>query len=155
MRLHQLNRDSHEIPAVLRLVQDAFAFMESRIDPPSSMHRMSAASIAEHCERGEVWVFDDPPVACVFFSERDERLYIGKMAVSEDMRGRGLARRFIELAQERAALRGFSTLELESRIELSEVHAFFRHQGFEKTGEGTHAGYDRPTYITMRRECSD
>jgi ribosomal protein S18 acetylase RimI-like enzyme len=71
------------------------------------------------------------------FSEAEaRRLYLGKLAVSEKMRGQGCARRLVDLAAERARMKGLDILELETRIELQENHETFRKLGFVKAGEG-------------------
>ena len=125
--------------------------MEGRIDPPSSMHRLTEAAIADQARTGEVWVTGDPPVACLFLTPRPDALYLGKLAVADGHRGRGLARRLVDHAARRAAARGLPALELQTRIELTENHAAFARMGFAATGTTAHQGYDRPTSITMRR----
>ena len=125
--------------------------MEGRIDPPSSMHRLTEAAIADQARTGEVWIAGDPPVACVFLTPRPDALYLGKLAVAVGHRGRGLARRLVDHASRRAAARGLPALELQTRIELTENHAAFAGMGFAATGTTAHQGYDRPTSITMRR----
>jgi phosphinothricin acetyltransferase len=148
--------------AILALVQECFAYMEARIDPPSSMHRMTAESVRAHAFDEEVWVAEDETgglAACVFFTCKPAeagnpgRLYLGKMAVRPSFRGRGLARLMVEKACERAAALGLPVLELQSRIELLENHRAFERLGFIKTGESSHAGFDRPTSITMQRRA--
>ncbi len=47
---------------------------------------------------------------------------------------------------------GLPALEVEIRIELIENHEAFRRLGFVKTSEGAHDGFDRITYIVMRKE---
>ncbi len=148
---HKLDPLSEHIPAVLNLIQKSFAFMEGRIDPPSSMHRLTAESISDHCRKEEVWCIGEPPVACVFFTVKNDRLYVGKLAVEEAARGQGLAREMIELATTRAKALGFSALELQVRVELTENQAAFKKMGFVKTGEDAHEGYDHPTSFTMRK----
>lgn len=143
--------DDPRLPDILTLVQHSFAYMESRIDPPSSMHRLTVDAIAEQTLEGEVWVKGTPPEACVFFTPKPGRLYIGKMAVADGARRKGIARRIIDLAEARAAALGLPELELQSRIELVENHQAFSKLGFTKTGEDSHAGFDRPTSIIMRR----
>lgn len=140
--------------ALLRLVQQSFAYMDGRIDPPSSMHRLTADSIAKHTRDQEVWIIGSPkaPVACVFLTEKPDSLYVGKLAVAESHRGKGYARALIACAEARARAKGLPALELQSRIELTEIHATFARMGFVKSCEDAHAGYDRPTSITMRRE---
>nr|WP_204115525.1 GNAT family N-acetyltransferase [Shimia biformata] len=128
--------------------------MEGRIDPPSSMHRLTEDSIAAQCQTGEVWVIGHPPVACIFLTPRADALYLGKLAVAADCRGQGLARDLIALAEDRARAMRLPALELQTRIELVEDHAVFARLGFLVTGQTAHAGFDRPTSLTMRRDTS-
>ena len=139
--------------AVLALILAEFAFMEGRIDPPSSAHRLKVADMPAQAETGAVWVIEDAgrPVACAFAKVEGDALYIGKVAVSTGHRGRGLARKLLAAAGAEARVRGIAWLELQTRIELTENHATFARLGFVKTAETAHEGYDRPTSITMRK----
>ncbi len=142
--------DPYDWPGVLALIQRAFAGMEGRIDPPSSVHRLTAEGIAAQARTGEIWVV--PPLqACMFLTPKDGRLYLGKLAVEPALQGRGLARQLVALAEERARALGFAILELETRVELTENHAIFRHLGFVETGRKAHPGFDRPTSITFAK----
>lgn len=133
--------------AVLELLHLCFAGMEGRIDPPSSLHRLTEADVAA----AEVWVLGDPVVACVFLTPRAGALYLGKLAVHPDHQGRGLARALLDHAAARARTLGLPALELQTRVELVENHAAFRAMGFEKVGETTHDGFDHPTSLTFRK----
>lgn len=139
---------------VLTLIQDSFAFMEGRIDPPSSMHRLTVQDIATQATEGEVWVIGQPPIACVFLTVKPQALYIGKLAVARSHRGQGLARTLIDMAETRARALGLPALDLQTRVELTENHATFRALGFTETARTAHAGYDRPTSITFRRSLA-
>ncbi len=88
--------------ALLRLIQTAFADMEGRIDPPSSMHHLTEAAIADQARTAEVWAIGTPPAACMFLTPRDGNLYIGKLAVARARRGKGLARALMTAAENRA-----------------------------------------------------
>lgn len=136
---------------VLDLIRESFAYMDGRIDPPSSMLRLTVEDVARHCETGEVWSLGLPPLACVFLTPRADNLYLGKLAVSAGQRRRGLAGQLVELAVARALELGLPALELQTRVELVENHATFARLGFVQTGETAHPGYDRATSITMRR----
>ena len=140
------------IKDILSLIQRSYAYMAHRIDPPSSMHRLSIEDIDKQCAANEVWSIGEPPRACVFLSERADCLYVGKLAVDESFRGQGYARALIDLAEARARSKGVSALLLETRVELQENHDTFRRLGFVKCGEGAHEGYDRPTYLIMRKD---
>ncbi|AWD22397.1 GNAT family N-acetyltransferase [Fuscovulum blasticum] len=137
--------------ALLTLIQTEFAFMEGRIDPPSSMHRLTAAAIAEQAAQAEVWAIGTPPIACVFLTAKPGALYIGKLAVAAPHRGQGLARHLIDLAERRARALGLPALELQTRVELVENQATFRALGFVETGRTAHTGYAQPTSVTFRR----
>jgi ribosomal protein S18 acetylase RimI-like enzyme len=144
-------RDPYDWPALLDLIRAAFAYMEGRIDPPSSMNALSVEKIAQQAEAGEVWAIGTPPVACVFLTPKPDVLYVGKLAVAANQRGKGHARALIDLAETRALALNLPALELETRVELTENHAIFRAMGFAETGRSAHAGFDRPTSITFRR----
>ncbi len=142
---------------ILNLIQTCFAYMEARIDPPSSMHQQTLDSISKHSTSGEIWVIenDNTPVACMFLTPKAHALYLGKLAVSDAYRGQGLARKLIEeCATTRARALGHTKLELETRIELTENHRTFEKMGFHKTDKTAHDGYDHPTSITMQKELT-
>ena len=137
--------------ALLGLIQREFAYMEGRIDPPSSMLLLTEDAIARQAKDEEVWAIGSPPVACVFLTRKGDALYVGKLAVDRAHRGQGLAGQLLDLAEERAVALGLSALELQVRIELTENHHTFAALGFSETGRTAHVGYDRPTSITYRR----
>jgi ribosomal protein S18 acetylase RimI-like enzyme len=66
----------------------------------------------------------------------------------------GHGRRLIDLAMVRAAALGLPEVMLETRVELVENHAFFRHLGFVETARRSHAGFDRPTTVEFRKRVS-
>lgn len=140
--------------ALHRLIRDAFAGMEGRIDPPSSARDLTPESIARQAETGEIWVIGAPPVAGLFLTPKPGRLYLGKLAVAGSHRGQGLARALVDLAEARARTLGLPVLELQTRVELVENHAAFAAMGFRQTGATAHPGHDRPTSLTFTRPVS-
>lgn len=139
------------LPAVLALIRTTFAYMEGRIDPPSSMHRLTLAELEVQAETAEVWVIEESGrvVACVMLTPKAGALYLGKLAVAVTHRGRGLARRLVALAEERARALGLPAVELQSRVELTENHSAFAALGFRVAAETAHPGFDRPTSLTF------
>lgn len=135
---------------VLDLMRRAFAGMEGRIDPPSSLHQLSAEGVAQLARTGEVWV-DAPFRACMVLTVKPGRLYLGKLAVEPALQGQGLGRAMVEKACERARALGLPIVELETRVELVENHATFRRLGFHEVGRKAHDGFDRPTSITFQK----
>lgn len=136
-----------------RLLTDCFAYMSERIDPPSSLDRMSPDDFRRMAlEDGLVTVFrDDELIACGFLAEREVSIYLGKLAVSQAFRRRGILKAIITIAESVAVRRGKHWLELQTRIELTENHRAFEALGFMRARETAHPGYDRPTSVTMMK----
>ena len=135
------------------LLVRAFAGMESRIDPPSSLARTTAADIREkaQCEFAVLARSDRVIVGCGFAARQGGDLYLSKLAVAPDLQRRGILRRMMPLFEGEGRRLGLDTLTLQSRVELSETHAAFRALGFENVGGTAHPGFDRPTSFTFRK----
>ncbi|MBS8226136.1 GNAT family N-acetyltransferase [Vannielia litorea] len=138
---------------VHRLLVESFAFMERRIDPPSSLAALTPEGLARKAEREVLMLvrWGSRVVACGFAAPKPPVLYLGKLAVTEALRGRGLLRQMVVLAEEMARDGGFEALELQSRVELAENHAAFAALGFEEVGRTAHEGFAQPTSITFRK----
>ncbi len=149
-KLHRLDPTADFAP-VLHLIQTEFAYMDGRINPPSSMHHLTVADLARQAEMAEVWAIGRPAIACMVLTPKADCLYLGKLAVSAGHRGKGLARTLIDHACRRAVALGLPAVELQTRVELVDNQATFRALGFSETGRSTHAGHVRPTSITFRK----
>ena len=138
---------------LLQLLQDAFAPMEDRIEPPSSVLRLTPASLAAKSHEETLFLARDHGelIGCVFARPQGDALYVGKLAVRHDRQRSGVARRLMAAVEAHARAAGVRYLELETRIELTENHKTFAALGFVKSGEHAHDGYDRPTFISMRK----
>ena len=127
--------------------------MDGRIDPPSSLLRMDARDLQAKA-REEVLILahdGERLVGCAFARLRNDCVYVGKVAVDASMRRRGVARRLLAEAEAIAREHARPFVEIETRVELAENHSTFAALGFAKVGESAHAGFDRPTSITMRK----
>ncbi|WP_282610391.1 GNAT family N-acetyltransferase [Pelagibius sp. Alg239-R121] len=148
--------DFDDWPELLDLLQESYAYMDSRIDPPSSLHRLDARSLAEK-SRDEILILaleDKELAGCCFVKPAGDVLYVGKLAINPARQGQGIGRKLIDFSTRVAQQKGCEALELETRIELVENHRAFSAMGFRKTAETAHRGYNRPTSITMRMELS-
>lgn len=154
---HRMGPDDPALCNVLSLIRTTFAYMEGRIDPPSSTHQLTLEELTEQAKKAEVWVMedDDRVVACVFLTPKKQALYLGKLAVAVSHRGHGLARKMVALAQERARALGFSVVELQSRLELTENHSAFAALGFRVVDETAHPGFEQPTSLTFVLSVSE
>lgn len=140
--------DPFDWEGLLGLIHRAFAHMEGRIDPPSSLHRLTAGALARMAAEGEVWVVGAPPVACMVLTPEAAALYLGKLAVDPAHQGQGHGRRLVALAAERARALGKPRVRLQTRVELVENQAVFQRLGFIETGRTAHPGFSRPTSVT-------
>lgn len=146
----------YDFAAVLGLLQRAFSFMEGRIDPPSSLDRMTVDGLIQEAHTKELWVIEDKgrPIACMLLTPKPDTMYLGKLAVDHAFRGRGLSRQMIEQAECRAKALGLPSVTLQARIELTSNHATFLALGFRQTAETAHEGYDRPTSLTFEKRLN-
>ncbi|MEM8792116.1 MAG: GNAT family N-acetyltransferase [Pseudomonadota bacterium] len=139
-------------PALHALLTRAFGFMEGRINPPSSLTRMSPECLARKAEDETVLLATNPNlIGCLFAKAQGETLYLGKIAIDPGHQGKGIGRALVTAAETRARQNGQTALELQTRIELTENHTAFTRLGFTKTAETAHPGFDRPTSITIRK----
>jgi GNAT superfamily N-acetyltransferase len=128
--------------------------MDGRIDPPSSMNRLTSKSVVKQMEDEILLVINHQsrPIACAFVTELSDAFYIGKLAVDEGHRNRGASTAILKWVENLSRDTGeYKPLRLQTRIELTENHAIFAHHGFVKTEEGRHPGFDRTTEITMEK----
>ncbi|MEL6233234.1 MAG: GNAT family N-acetyltransferase [Pseudomonadota bacterium] len=152
------------------LVTQAFAFMEGRIDPPSSIHRWIDASCAAAASQGTCFLAEGPAlpaegpaspaegpvlIGCLFAKPDGSALHLSKIAVAEAARRRGVAHALIAAAEREAQRRGLTALTLQSRVELTETHAAFAALGFSVVGRTAHPGYDTPTSLTLSKPIGD
>ncbi|TPJ29585.1 GNAT family N-acetyltransferase [Mesorhizobium sp. B2-7-2] len=141
---------------LLALIRRAFAYMAGVIDPPSSAHLLTAEALAAKASRETAFlvVENGRIVGCVFALERSRDFYVGKLAVEPRLQGQGIGTRLMRAVEDLARERGMDAIELQTRIELTSNHAAFAQLGFRETERTSHAGYDRPTSITMRKVLS-
>src|SRR6185295_7161342 len=88
--VHRLT-DSARAPELHALLQGVFGALA--IDPPSSMLKETAADVAARLELETCFIAlaDGRLIGSVFCAPRGDALYIGRLAVLPDWRGRGVA----------------------------------------------------------------
>jgi GNAT superfamily N-acetyltransferase len=145
--------DFSDWDALHRLLTGAFAALEGRIDPPSSLARMTADDLREKAGDAHLVLAraGGDIVGCAFGGIEGDALYLSKLAVAPEWQRRGILRRMIGLLEAEAHRRGLRALTLQTRVELAGNHATFRALGFEKSGETAHPGYHRSTSFTFRK----
>jgi GNAT superfamily N-acetyltransferase len=139
--------------SLLELINEAFAYMDRVIDPPSSAKLLTPQGLAEKAGQETCFIAttDGRLVGCIFAHERDDRVYVGKLAVATSYQKRAIGRALLQAAENHARSVGKPMLELQTRVELTGNHAAFERLGFRETERTAHAGYDRPTSLTLRK----
>jgi GNAT superfamily N-acetyltransferase len=139
--------------ALLDIIRASFAYMDGVIDPPSSAHRLTARSLRAKAatELAFLATAGQEIAGCAFLAEQDDHFYLGKLAVVPAWQGRGVGRLLLQAAEDHALRAGKPILELQTRVELGENQRLFARLGFVETGRTAHAGFERPTSVTMRK----
>jgi ribosomal protein S18 acetylase RimI-like enzyme len=151
--LQRLDGSFERWQELLALILASFAYMDGRIDPPSSALTLTPQFLKEKAKNEIAYVafYNDQLAGCIFCRPELDSLYIGKLAVLPAAQGQGIGRRLLSLAETTAWEHGLAELRLETRIELTGNHITFANWGFRKTAENRHAGFDRTTSIEMRK----
>ena len=138
---------------LLELLYAAFAYQNDRIDPPSSLHKLDAESLAQKAGEENLFlaVEDGELLGCAFAKVNPNCVYVGKVAVWPGRQGQGIGRLLMHAVEGFARGTGKPAMELDTRVELVENHKTFAAFGFVKTADRSHAGYTRTTFITMQK----
>ena len=154
--IRRIDESFRRYDELLVLILGSFAYMDGVIDPPSSAHRLTVASLKDKArdEIGLMAEVDGRLVGCAFLRPEGDFLYVGKLAVSPEAQGSGIGSRFLAEAEAIARELGKPALRLETRIELTGNHRRFGAWGFVRTAEKSHAGYDRITFIEMQKRLA-
>ena len=135
--------------AVEAIVTAAYMPYIERIGkPPGPMLDDYGALIAE----GTVSLLDDAAgdiAAIIVLLPKPGHLLLDNIAVLPDRQGQGLGRQLIDFAEAEARRRGYAELRLYTHEKMVENIALYRRPGFEETGRGREAGYDR-VFMTKR-----
>ena len=139
--------------AMLDLIRRAFAYMDDVIDPPSSAHQLTPATLADKARVEAVYIAttDGRMAGCMFLADRGDHLYLGKLAIEPPAQGLGIGHHLLDAADRHARQLGRREIELQVRIELSRNQAYFMSNGYREAERTSHVGYSRITSITFRK----
>ena len=153
IEVNQAPQEFTQWVGLLELLHAAFAYQNDRIDPPSSLYKLDAQSLAQKAHEETLFLATENGalVGCAFAVVKPGCVYVGKFAVWPARQGQGIGRSLMQEVESFAQTTGKSVMELETRIELVENHKTFASFGFVKTAEHAHAGYTRTTFITMQK----
>ena len=133
--------------AVEAIVRDAYAVYIERIGkPPGPMLDDYATRVAERA----VWVLEEGAViaALIVLKPEPDYLLLDNIAVSPARQSLGLGRRLLAFAEAEALRRGYREIRLYTHQTMVENQRLYASIGFQETGRGTEAGFDR---VFMRK----
>jgi len=136
-----------DVPAISDIVDQAYRHYIARIGkPPGPMLDDYAARVSE----GAVWVLEEAGViaAIIVLLPAPNYLLLDNIAVSPARQGLGLGRRLLAFAEGEALRRGYREIRLYTHQTMVENQRLYASIGYEETGRGTEAGYDR---VFMRK----
>jgi ribosomal protein S18 acetylase RimI-like enzyme len=121
-----------DIPALVALVNDAFAIEEFLEGTRTDAHDMAA-----QMNKGCILLLSDAdgrPLASVYTEQRGAHGYMGMLAVAPKVQGSGLARRLVEAAEDRFRSAGLVAIEISVLSLRPELLPLYRRFGFVETG---------------------
>jgi len=137
-----------DVSAIALIVDQAYRHYIPRIGkPPGPMLDDYAARVAE----GAVWVLEEAAViaAIVVLLPAPDYLLLDNIAVAPERQGSGLGRRLLAFAEAEASRRGYREIRLYTHQTMVENQRLYASIGYEETGRGAEAGYDR---VFMRKQ---
>ena len=137
-----------DVPAIAEIVDQAYRHNIARMGkPPGPMLDDYAARVLE----GVVWVLDEGSLIAgiIVLLPATDYLLLDNIAVSPARQGFGLGRRLLAFAEAEALQRGYREIRLYTHQTMVENQRLYASIGYEETGRGTEAGYDR---VFMRKQ---
>ena len=130
-----------DVPRLVALINAAFAMERAFVD----RDRTSVEEISKYLGTGTFFVVDGGPFArsqgmpdslasCVYLERRGDRLYLGMLAVSPTLQGRGLGRQMMAAAEQQAAALGCHAIDIRIVNRRTELPPFYRSLGFVDSG---------------------
>ena len=136
-----------DVPAIADIVEQAYRHYIARMGkPPGPMLDDYAARVLE----GVVSVLEDAAAIAgiIVLLPTTNYLLLDNVAVSPARQGLGLGRRLLAFAEAEALRRGYHEIRLYTHQTMVENQRLYKSIGYEETGRGTQAGYDR---VFMRK----
>ena len=137
-----------DVSAITEIVDQAYRHYIARMGkPPGPMLDDYAARVLE----GVVWVLEEGAAVAgiVVLLPTTNYLLLDNIAVSPARQGLGLGRQMLAFAEAEALRCGYREIRLYTHQTMLENQRFYASIGYEETGRGTEAGYDR---VFMRKQ---
>jgi GNAT superfamily N-acetyltransferase len=137
-----------DVSAITQIVGQAYRHYIARMGkPPGPMLDDYGARVSE----GVVWVLEEGAAVAgiIVLLPAPDYLLLDNVAISPARQGLGLGRRLLAFAEAEALRRGYSEIRLYTHQTMVENHRLYASIGYDETGRGTEASYDR---VFMRKQ---
>ena len=158
MNFHLRNAADDHVPAIANVMALAFEEHRGKLQPPSSSLDKSPESVRQELQSAKaiVAVKDDNVVGCnvvgcVFYSVKDDYVYLAHLAVVPKCRGLGIARALVLEVEKKALEQNRTVIRLNVRLALEKTRAFYKSLGYSHFCYGTHPGFTEPTYVILEK----
>ena len=134
--------EAADLAPIERIVRDAYTrYIERMGKPPGPMLDDYRRRIREHA----IWVLEQAGavVAALVLIPESDHLLLDNIVVDPAQQGKGLGRRLMDFAEAEARRRGYDEIRLYTHQTMTENIAMYRRLGYEETGRGAQAGYER------------
>ncbi|HLK60013.1 MAG TPA: GNAT family N-acetyltransferase [Chthonomonadaceae bacterium] len=138
---------------VLQIMQSSFAEYRGVLDPPSGVETETVADVEQALtEGGNLLAWEGVnAVASARFRLTPDYLYVGRLAVLPDQRGRGIASALMRYMETIASATARPEIALGTRMRLSQNIALYRKLGYEITKTQQHPrGTDIIVWLVKR-----
>jgi phosphinothricin acetyltransferase len=148
--------DRDDLAALHALVVGVFAALD--VTPPSSMTRKTLDDMRRRATTQDIFLAEAAGalIGSVFCERQNDLqygdvLYVGRLAVIDGWRRRGVASMLIDAVVAHARDLKIGTVTLRSRTSLPGNVALFERHGFKSIGIRSHPGFTEPTFHEMVR----
>lgn len=132
--------DAADLPAIERIVRDAYSKYLPRIGkPPGPMLDDYPTRVREHA----VWVAGRPVIGLIVLLGQADHLLLDNIAVDPAHQGTGIGAALMAFADAEARRRGYHELRLYTHQTMTENIALYGRSGWQETGRGVQSGLDR------------
>lgn len=133
LNLHILQASPEHAALVRRIMLEAFAEYLDVLNPPSGAHQESVEDVARAISTGgAILALDqDAPVGSARFRPEPDHLYVGRVAVLPQHRGRGIGAAMMQWMEEKAVELGRERVQVGVRMSLPSNLAFFERLGYQ------------------------
>ena len=135
--------------AVEAIVYAAYSIYVERIGKPPGPMLDDYVRLIEENAVSVLEMPDGVIAALIVLLPRSDHLLLDNVAVRPDRQGKGIGRRLVAFAEGEARRHGHAELRLYTHQTMTENIALYVRLGFEETGRGYEAGYNR-VFMTKR-----